>query len=144
MTKFLRYQSGLVPTIFSFVVTIFPTSPLCSYTIEVIEPEHGQNPPLLLLLQHHSKEEVLAIRAIPQAPERPVGKSLGRPARHCLEPVGDGRSVKVHCHQWGGHPQHQAETEGRQGKGRSQARGTGRGGVGAFRLEVTQERRTET
>ena len=48
-----------------------------------------------------------------------------------MDPVGDGRSVKVRCHRRGGHPHHRVEPEGRQGKGRSQARGDGeRGGRG--------------
>ena len=34
---------------------------------------------------------------IPQAPGRPVRQSRGRSSRHCLEPVGGGHSVKVHC-----------------------------------------------
>ena len=39
--------------------------------------------------------------AIPQAPGRPVGQTWGKPDRHWLEPVGDGRPVKVHCcQQW--------------------------------------------
>ena len=41
-----------------------------------------------------------------------------------------------HCHRQGGHPQHRADPEGQQGKGRAQARSTWRGG--GVRLEVTQ------
>ena len=46
---------------------------------------------------------------------RPGGKSQGRPAMHWMDPIGYGRSVKVHCHRQGGHPQHRAGPEGRQG-----------------------------
>ena len=39
--------------------------------------------------------------AIPQAPGHPVGQTWGKPARHWLGPVRDGRPVKVHCcRQW--------------------------------------------
>ena len=60
-----------------------------------------------------------------------------------MEPVGDGQSVKVYCHQRGGQPQHREDPGERQEKGIAQARGTGRGEVRAFWLEGNMEKRTD-
>ena len=99
-----------------------------------------QDPPPLTAKYYHRHSQ----GARPQALGRPGRHIRGRPARHWLEPVGDGRSVKVHCHRWGRHPQQRTDTEGWKGKGRAQACGTWRGEVGEFRLEETQDRKTET
>ena len=77
-------------------------------------------------------------------PGRPDRQSQRGSDRYWLEPVGDGKSVKIFCHRRGRHLHHRVDPEGQQGKMISQARRTGRGKVGAFLLEVTQERRIYT
>ena len=51
--------------------------------------------------------------------------SWGRRARNWLEPIGYRRSVEVHFWWRGGKPWHRSEPEGKQGKRRAQAYGTG-------------------
>ena len=60
---------------------------------------------------------------------------------HWMETVRYRRSVKVNSY---GHIHHQAEPEGCQRKGKNRITEYWSGEVGAFRMEVTQERRMET
>ena len=81
----------------------------------------GPPPPNAKYYQKHSQGER------PQATGILVGQNRGRPSRHWLEPDGYRRSVKVHCRLQGRQPRHQADSGGRQGKGRSQVNRTRRG-----------------
>ena len=78
--------------------------------------------------QHPSTTSDTFGGAIPQAPERLVGQSRGRPVRHWMEPVGGGQSVKFHCLQWWQATLEPSGAGGAAKEGESGARGKGRWG----------------